>query len=172
MLLRTLVLALAFFAAAPASALYDPKPNALLEPAIGRWTGTLTYRDYQNPDRMVTLNTMMSATLAGPNQLNLYYVFDDGPGKTVYSYESMQFDLDTKQLVWISGADKPERSTYAITASSLVDGKGTVAFENKSEHGINRYRLELSASQRLLEKNEVDASGESRLRNRYQFKRP
>lgn len=172
MLPRTLVLALAVFAAAPAGALYDSKPNALLKPAIGRWTGTLTYRDYQQPDKMVTLNTTMTATLAGPNQLSLYYVFDDGPGKIVYSYETLQIDSDAKQLVWISGADKPERSTYTITASSLVDGKGTVAFENKSEHGINRYHLELSAAQWLLEKNEVDSTGESRLRNRYQFKRP
>ena len=172
MLLRTLVLALAVFASAPASALYDPKPNALLEPAIGRWAGTLTYRDYQQPDKMVTLNTTMTATLAGPNQLTLYYVFDDGPGKTVYSYESMQFDLDAKKLVWISGANKPERSTYTITASSLVDGIGTMAFEKKSDDGINRFRLELSASQWLLEKNEVDAAGTSRLRNCYLFKRP
>lgn len=172
MLMRSLLFALTIFTAAPASALYDSKPDPLLAPAIGQWAGTLTYRDYQQPDRMVTLNTVMTATLAGPNQLALYFEFDDGPGKTVYSYESMQFDLAAKQLVWISGAGKPERTTYTITASSVVDGKGMVAFENKGEHGINRYRLELSASQWLLEKNEVDASGTSRLRNRYRFERP
>ena len=35
-------------------ALYDPKPHALLIPAVGSWRGSLVYADYQSPDRLVT----------------------------------------------------------------------------------------------------------------------
>jgi hypothetical protein len=88
--------------AEPSLALYDPKPSALLVPAIGSWSDTLLHADYQSPDRLVSLQARLVVTLSGPEELSLYYVFDDGPGKTVYSDERMSFDSTKNELTWTS----------------------------------------------------------------------
>ena len=51
---RKLLLSIGAFVVKPAWALYDPKPHALLMPAVGSWRGSLVYADYQSPDQLVT----------------------------------------------------------------------------------------------------------------------
>ena len=118
---RNLLLSLTALLAKPALALYDPKPNAALLPALGAWRGTLVYADYQNPGKFVTLQARLVVSLADPDELSLYYVFDDGPGKTVYSYERMVFDLSKNELTWVCGVTKPNTSRYKITASTSAE---------------------------------------------------
>ena len=93
-----------------AFALYDAKPEPTFAAIQGEWRGTLAYRDYNQtsqkaasasanaPEKMVTPNTTLFLALAAPNALTLHYVFDDGPGKTVYSYERMNFDFEKNEL--------------------------------------------------------------------------
>jgi hypothetical protein len=166
---RALLLSSAAIGVRPAHALYDPKPIAVLELATGTWVGSLTYRDYQKPDRLVTLKTVMIVSLATPDELTLYYVFDDGPSKTVYSYEKMKFELTSNQVVWNSGTDKPTRSDFKITSSTVSNGKCSVAFEKRAESKIDRYLLEISKATWTLAKHELDAGGVEILRSRYEF---
>jgi len=153
----------------PASALYDPKPIPFLEAATGTWAGTLTYRDYQKPDRTVSLKTVMTATLVAPDELALYYVFDDGPGKTVYSYERMTFDLAAHRVLWSSGISKPSRMEYVITAHSAKEGRHALAFETTQDAETQTYALEFSAKDWLLTKHESSEGQEKVLRSKYEL---
>lgn len=168
---RSLVLALGALAARPAFALYDPNPAQGLSAAIGSWAGTLVYADYQKPDRRVTLRVKMVATLTAPDELALYYVFDDGPGKTVYSYERMAFDGAAQQLVWTSGTAKPSRSEYRVTSSEASDAGTKIQFERAVEGGIDKYTLEVKPRTWLLSKVEVRSGKDDLQRSRYEFTR-
>ena len=166
---RTLLALLGSLLALPARALYDPKPNALLEQANGTWQGTLTYRDYQNPDRMVTLKASMTIALLTPDELALYYVFDDGPDKTVYSYERMRFDLEARQLLWLSGTTKSTRSEYQILSAMVQNGTSTITFERVVDQRTDSYVLEISKRTWSLTKTESAAGAAARLRSKYAF---
>jgi hypothetical protein len=166
---RTFLFSLAALATQPALALYDPKPNSLLESAAGSWKGTLTYRDYQNPDKMVVLPTRLVVSMTGPDELALYYVFDDGPGKIVYSYERMLFNVLKGELVWASGIAKPTSNTYRLIAATIVERTSKFAFEKASDSGLDRYILEISHRAWTLTKVEVKSSGVETLRSKYEL---
>lgn len=166
---RTFLFSLAAMATRPALALYDPKPNGLLESAAGSWKGTLTYRDYQNPDKMVVLPTRLVVSMVGPDELALYYVFDDGPGKIVYSYERMLFNVLKGELAWASGISKPTFNTCSVTAALSADRTAKIAFEKTSGSGLDRYTLEISPRTWTLSKFEVKSNGVETLRSKYEF---
>lgn len=168
---RTALFAIGALVAQPALALYDPKPNALLTAAIGAWRGSLTYADYQTPDRLETLQTQVTVTFNGPDELALYYVFDDGPGKTVYSYERMNFDLGNNELRWTEGSAKPSTMAYRVTSASSVDGQTVIEFERAAEGGVDQHRLEINPRAWLLTKREKRAGKDVLQRSKYQFAR-
>lgn len=166
---RTFLFSLAALATQPALALYDSKPNSLLENATGSWKGTLTYRDYQNPDKMVLLPTRLAVSMIGPDELALYYVFDDGPGKIVYSYERMLFNVLKGELIWASGITKPTSNTYRVTAATSADRTSKISFEKAADSGVDRYTLEISPRAWTLSKIEIKSSGAETLRSKYEF---
>jgi hypothetical protein len=166
---RSFLFTLGIIAARPALALYDPKPIALLKLAAGTWVGSLTYRDYQAPDKMVTLKTVMTVSLAAPDELVLYYVFDDGPGKTVYSYERMKFDLAANQLTWHSGSAKPKLTQYKITSATILEAKNSLIFEKSTDTKTDRYMLDVTKSNWSLVKYEIPTGGVESLRSKYEF---
>lgn len=168
---RSLLAATAILAPAPVFALYDPKPSELLVFAAGAWTGTLTYRDWSNPDKQVTLACRVSVALSAPEELTLFYVFDDGPGKTVYSYERMSFDFQAGSLSWLSGIAKPSTSRYSITGSNSGPDDARILFERSTEGRIDRYTLALGRSALSMSKVEHAASGAQTLRNTYRLRR-
>lgn len=169
---RTMLAVLACLAAAPAFALYDPKPDEVLAAVQGEWRGSLVYRDYSEPDRMVTLPTQLLVALSAPNELVLHYVFDDGPSKTVYSYERMGFNFKAREVTWSSGKDAKE-SMAVITADSTSNETRVLVFERKGEEGgTKRFTMELSARSLKLAEDEVAPSGVASFRNRYVFVRP
>lgn len=160
--------------ARPARALYDPAPDALLQRAVGAWQGTLRYQDYQRPDRQVTLPTSMVASLAAPAELVLYFAFDDGPGKTVHSYERMVFNFADRQLTWVSGTAKPSSNSYRIVdiaPAAGADGTATVKFERSVEGGTDAHVLELAPRSFALFKREVRTGKADIERSRYQYTR-
>lgn len=168
---RSLLLSLGACIALPARALYDPKPSPLLELAVGAWRGTLVYRDYQNPDKEVSLPTRLMVSLNRPEELSLFYVYDDGPGKTVHSYERMNFDFTRDQLTWTSGVAQASVHVCKITLASAESGGARIGFERTVEGGIDRYRLELDAGAWRLAKWEQRDGKPELQRNRYQFSR-
>lgn len=168
-----LIAIVTLFCSPAAVALYDAPPDAALAAAQGEWRGTLTYRDYSTPDRLVTLPTRVFVALAAPNQIVLHYAFDDGPGKTVFSYEAMTFDLSAKQIVWTSGSDKKETSTLGLI-SSTQEGAAVrqLIFEQTAETKIERFTMEVGANKLSLRKDEIAADKSVTNRNQYTFSRP
>lgn len=168
---RMVIFGVACVAVQPAFALYDPKPEAALSAVQGEWSGSLTYRDYSEPKRLVTLPTRLFIALSAPNELVLHYAFDDGPSKTVYSYEKMRFDFVGRQVAWSSG-DEENVSVCAITADSTNDAIRALVFERNDANGIKRFSLALSARALSLAEDEVGTSGVASFRNKYVFSRP
>jgi hypothetical protein len=168
---RSLFLCLAAFIAKPSLALYDPKPSGLLVPALGSWSGTLVYADYQNPDKLVTLQTRLVVTLTAPEELSLYYVFDDGPGKTVYSYERMSFDATKNELIWTSGVTKPNTNKFRVVSASAANDGSRFEFERAVESGVDKYTFEVKARSWFLAKQEVRTGKRDLQRSKYEFVR-
>jgi hypothetical protein len=168
------IMAIASFAlgfSLSAHALYDGKPVAELRDAPGAWHGTLTYNDYSEPGKLVTLQTTAFVSLIQPNELAVFYVFDDGPGKTVYSYEQMRFDFAKAEVRWTSGAEKKE-VTISHIDSNEPSGEGRrIVFATTAGDHVDRHTLTISAKKFVLRKDEIDHAGRSTMRDEYQFQR-
>lgn len=153
------------------AAAYDPAPDSSIVLAQGEWHGELTYDDYSNPGTRVSIPARMFAALSAPATLAVQFTFDDGPGKTVYSYESLAFDFESGTASWRSGIDEPVLLSAKITANSVEDGVRTIVLERLDEQQRIRYTLQVSEQTLSLSTHEVTESGEESFRNRYQLKR-
>jgi hypothetical protein len=139
--------------------------------AAGAWVGALTYRDWSNPDRLVTLPCKLAVALTAPEELALFYAFDDGPGKVVYSYERMSVDFKANTLSWVSGISKPSTSQYVVTDARSDDEGAELLFERALEGRTDRYSFIVGREALSLGKVEISASGAQTFRNRYEFRR-
>jgi hypothetical protein len=158
--------------ALPALAAYDPKPEAALSAVLGEWRGTLTYRDYAKPDRLVALPTRLYVSMLGPDELSLHYVYDDGPGKTVYAYERLRFEFASDTLVWIMGTVDRTALVGRIVATANEGGVRRYVVDTTKDNALSRYTFEFGPGALTMKKDEIDASGKAANRNRYEFKRP
>jgi hypothetical protein len=121
---------LVLIGATSAWALYDPKPVAPLSLMEGMWSGTLTYQDYAKPDRQVRLPTKLFATMAEPAKIVLHFIYDDGPSKTVHSYDNLSLDLEAKIALWAEEAGAPPvRYTIAKYIENTADNSFTLVIE-------------------------------------------
>ncbi len=165
---------LAALAAAPFGkvlALYDPRPNPALALAPGAWRGSLTYRDWSNPDRIVTLPCTLAVALTAPDELALSFVFNDGPGKTVYSYDRMSFDFAGERMVWTSGTTKPTSTPYRLSSVRSGDDDARLVFERAVDARLDRCTLDVGRRTWSLIKVEVAPSGAEAFRNKYELVR-
>ncbi len=167
----SLLAALALVLCPRADAQYDPAPLLDIAGAQGAWQGTLTYDDYSEPGKLVTLPTKLFVAMSAPTELVLNYVFDDGPGKTVYSYERMRFDMSDNEVTWSSGIAKSAKTKARIVSNTLEDGARRMVFESGPKAGFERYTLELSDTSMTLVKEEIEGAGSPQFRNRYEFRR-
>ncbi|RZL36886.1 MAG: hypothetical protein EOP35_10025 [Rubrivivax sp.] len=167
---RLLLTGLVSLGARPAFALYDPKPDGALAAVQGEWRGALTYRDYSEPKRMVTLPTRLLIALSAPDELVLHYAFSDGPAKTVYSYERMRFDVAGREVTWASGQDA-KAAVYRITADDTTGEVRSLLFERRDGSQVNRFTMRLSALALTLAKDEIDDAGVASFRNKFEFSR-
>ena len=165
---RAILFGLASSVAAPAFALYDPRPEDALSGVQGEWRGSLTYRDYREPKRMVTLPTRLFVALSAPSELVLHYVFDDGPSKTVFSYERMNFDFAGREVTWFSGQ---KASVCTLTADSTSDRVRALVFERNDGGETKRFTMTLSARALTLSEDEVSSAGIASFQNKYEFSR-
>ena len=155
----------------PVTAQSTSAPHPDLAAAQGAWRGQLMYRDYSRPDQLVTLPTRLFVALSAPSDLTLHYIFDDGPSKTVYSYERMAFDFVNNVLVWTSGYPNAKVSQNRITSMQAQEGGRTINFERDEGANINRYVFNLLPMTLRLGKEEGTSSGAFQFRNRYEFTR-
>lgn len=152
----------------------DPAPDAVLSAIQGNWGGSLQYKDYSAPDKLVTLPTKLSIALTGPDEIAMHYVYDDGPSKTVYSYERMRFDFAKNEVHWKgSSKDKPMDLVWHITRTVPSGASRLVVMERaRSEGKKDRLTFELSANALIFSKDDIGADGQASFRNKYTFKRP
>ncbi|MFC4761876.1 hypothetical protein [Dyella koreensis] len=153
-------------------ALYDPAPIYVLRNVQGEWKGTLTYIDYGAPHKEVTLPTRLYVALSAPDEITLSYVHDDGPGKTVYSYERLRFDIDGKAVTWNSKSDGQPDSRQGKIVSIEEKASAIVLLAEFNEGDmLARYRFEFSDSTLSMEKQEIRSGKPPLRRSRYQFLR-
>ncbi len=150
----------------------DPQPEAVLSSLLGEWRGALTYRDYSQPDRTVTLPTRLFVSLVGPDEMAMHFVYDDGPGKTVYGYERLRFQFASETLVWISGAVERTALVGRIVSAATEANLKRYVVDSTKDRELTRYTFEFSPSSFTMKKDEIDAAGKSSNRNRYVFQRP
>lgn len=169
--IRLLLLVSALVCTASAQALYDPPTDATVTRLQGEWRGTLTYDDYSRPGQRVTLPTTLYVAASAPNEVVLHYVFDDGPGKTVYSYERLSIDAVAKTVVLSWGIKKPEQETATLVSETETAGVRTLVFETTSDKGRDRQTVEIGANSLVWRKEEIEGQQPPRYRNRYEFHR-
>lgn len=93
----------------------------------GTWTGTLDYRDYSK-DTRETLPTRMQS-----DGTELFWTFDDGPGKTVRSNEKWAFDPAGQNLT-ITSANNASDQWQVAEARMSADGSSlTIVLDGTSE---------------------------------------
>jgi hypothetical protein len=168
---RALLSGMAALVAGPAFALYDAKPEQSLAAVQGEWHGSLTYKDYGNPRQVVTLPTRLYVALGAPVELVLHYVFDDGPSKTVHSYERMTFDFPGGKVRWVTG-EVAKVADCAIVSDVTSDPGRTLVFERSDEGRVKRFTMVLASGSLQLGEEEVGPDGGASFRNRYAFARP
>jgi hypothetical protein len=113
---RSLALAVAFVVADPFTAPAAHRPalgaesqgNAreqLYGALVGRWEGTLEYKDYKDASRRVTLPTVLEVVRsADSGSVTLQMTYDDGPGKTVKETDRFVIDAAGKTVTWSGGS--------------------------------------------------------------------
>lgn len=155
-------------------ALYDPPPVAALAAIEGSWQGALEYRDYQPPFKRVTLPTRLFVTASAPKELTLHYIFDDGPKKTVHSYDRLLVDTEAG-VVRFSGLKADDVTAATIVRSATTDGVLEVIAErvqdNKGVEEVTRYRLRFGKDTFDVLKTAGPKGAEGEFRNQYSFRR-
>jgi hypothetical protein len=158
-------------ASLPAFALYDPKPDAVLALVLGEWRGTFVYRDGGPADREITLPARLVVSMNAPDEIALYYAYDESAGKTDYSYERMRFEFASGTLLWIYGAvDKRALLGRIVSANADGDTKRFVV-DTRMDRTLSRYTIELGPKAFNLQKDEIDSAGAAVRRNRHAFTR-
>lgn len=169
--LAALLLCSACFLLPPAQAAHPAAPLAEIAVAAGSWQGKLLYNDYASPGNMVTLPTALHVSLSQPDTLVLYFIYDDGPGKIVYGYDQMQFDLKAGLVNWRSGDDGTASQRYQITAVQRQPSGTQFTLSRQADALQIRYLLTIAASSIVMEKTEVAAASRAVFRHRYEFSR-
>lgn len=112
-----------------------PAPLAVAPPAqiesdlraalIGQWTGVLEYRDYSEPDdstKRVQLPTWLTISADGPS-LQQYFLYDDGPHKTVD--ETLKIGLNVAASTYTITNGHGRIETYRVAGyDGLHGGRG------------------------------------------------
>ncbi len=144
---------------------------------VGEWTGTLEYKDYRNPDRRVTLPTTLSVTWAADSSdVQMYFVYDDGPGKTVTSRDRFVADPPLTAVEWGGVTDSlPQRFTVVSRTADAATRGQTLVLEGMGEDddapALFRETLTLTPTSFTLLKETKPVGGAFGFRHVYRFTR-
>jgi len=144
---------------------------------LGQWAGSLTYKDYQRPDRLVTLPTLLDAKFEkDPTAIRLVFTYDDGPGKTIYSHNRFAFDSGGTALAWDdTAAVNPE--SFTITEYRLDSASGFIYLvaetEGEDDHAPATLKkaFAIGSDSLRIVKTVRPKGGEFGFRNEYVFRR-
>jgi hypothetical protein len=121
---------------------------------------------------MVTLPTKAYVSMLAPDELALHFVYDDGPGKTVYGYERLRFEFASDTLILVTGATERTALVGRIVATANEGGVRRYVVDTTKDRALTRYTFEFGPAAFTMKKDEIDASGKALNRNRYAFQRP
>lgn len=149
------------------------------KPFLGRWTGTLEYRDYTSEAR-VRLPTQLEVTPSGDGtSLRFSYLYDDGPTKKVREVSTVIIDAVARTMTVVSG-EGGSRTVYAFADDADLTGlreKGEGSF-SLSGKGVENDREVVVRLTLTLRRNhyqllrETQVTGEPFLfRHEYSFTR-
>jgi hypothetical protein len=151
--------------------------DQLYSTMIGKWQGTLEYRDYQDSTRRVTLPTQLQVVPAPDEDgLELRFVYDDGPGKTVNSRDHLHFDQSMGTARWGGLKDESLQGFTVIERSGGRNGEPLrVVLEGNGSDNDRPARIretfEVSAGRVHLLKETQPTGGEMAFRHAYVLKR-
>jgi hypothetical protein len=101
--------------------------TALTQALTGDWTGILEYRDYSEPEtstKRVQLPTWLHIA-PSDGKLTWYFVYDDGPNKTVD--ETLHIALDVAAGTYAITNDHNRTEIYKVSGyTALSGGRGTL----------------------------------------------
>lgn len=100
---------------------------------VGRWTGTLEYKDYSSPDRQVTLPTILEVSAREAGGVLIRSIFDDGPGKTVTDDDRFEFSADAATLDWSGMRDATPTVFRVVSVERDTAGAIRVVAEREGE---------------------------------------
>jgi hypothetical protein len=158
---------------APAAA----RPARIYAALIGRWAGSLEYKDYRDPRRRVTLPTRLDVRIAPDSaSLALRFTYDDGPGKTVYGDDVFTMDTEGTMVAWGSTKDEP-RQAYVVQSLSadsagrtfrlLLEGEG----EDDDAPATIRQTITVERAELRITKETRPSGGAFGFRHEYRFRR-
>jgi hypothetical protein len=94
---------------------------------VGDWVGQLEYRDYSNNERVFLPTWLRISESADHRSLDLSYVYDDGPSKTVRERVTLQLDAPsrTATLIEYGRSSKDTATTQRFEVAGLEDFQKT-----------------------------------------------
>lgn len=151
--------------------------DALYSGLVGRWRGSLQYKDYQDSTRRVTLPTELQV-VPSPDRdgLELRYVYDDGPGKTVRSSNHWHFEQTLNAAQWGAVTDSAMQAYQVLTHDGgvrgvplrlVLEGDGT----DNDKPARLRQTIEISPGTFRVRKDVQFAGGGYEFRHEYVFRR-
>lgn len=156
----------------PAAPPSTPPTSELGAALAGAWTGQLEYRDFQSDERVV-LPTWLTVTPAGA-ALQLDYVYDDGPAKTVRERMMLTLDPAAQQIRFTSDRDHHDE-TYAVTGLADLARSHTLVLTGRgseSDHPVDvRITLTVRRNRYALVKETRVPGADFQFRDAYTFTR-
>ena len=95
-----------------------PSAAQIHDGLVGHWVGKLEYKDYSNPDKRVTLPTIVDAAVSPKGGVALHFIYDDGPGKTVTGDDAFTIAADGSTLDW-TGVKEKEPAIFRVTSLAV-----------------------------------------------------
>lgn len=100
-------------------------PASIHSAITGHWIGTLEYKDYSNPNRRVTLPTILDAAPRDEGGAALHFIYDDGPGKTVTGGDRFILSADARALDW-TGVKEQSPEIFRVVSLLRNEDGGTI----------------------------------------------
>ncbi|ATB30275.1 hypothetical protein [Melittangium boletus] len=97
------------------------------KPFLGRWTGTLEYRDFTSEDRVWLPTRLEVIPSRDGTSMRFVYLYEDGPMKTVREESTVSIDSTERTMTVVSGRDG-SRSVYRFS-----DDANLLALRQKGE---------------------------------------
>jgi hypothetical protein len=125
-------------------------PDHLYGVMNGHWVGTLEYKDYSNPDKRVTLPTILDITPSAKGGVAMHYIYDDGPGKTVTGDDTFIFSTDNTTVDW-TGAKQSAPEIFAVQSFDHNDAARVLTIVLQREGDDDRKPATIRETIRLTE---------------------